>query len=155
MLDFIEIIEDDIVFIVMEEWSSQLLSDTPCCLRLFLGALRQSIEVKALTSVLHPLILIDTNAQHAMFMHRHHIAHLDISLRNLLTDYNGRYAYIDFELSRRYTGTANPVIYGYRGTEVPPECERGERTDPYKIDVWALAVLILRACKVIGFIIVV
>lgn len=81
-------------------------------------------------------------------MHKHRIAHLDISLRNLLTDYNGQYAYIDFELSRMYTKTSKPVICGYRGTEVPPECERGAITDPYKIDVWALAVLILRACKV-------
>ena len=30
---------------VMEEWSSQLIPETPCTLRLFLGALRQCIEV--------------------------------------------------------------------------------------------------------------
>jgi serine/threonine protein kinase len=82
-------------------------------------------------------------------MHKHHIAHLDISLRNLLTDYNGHYAYIDFEGSRRYAGVSSPVICGYRGTEVPPECERGELADPYKIDVWALAILMLRACQVL------
>ncbi|RDB21075.1 MAP/microtubule affinity-regulating kinase 4 [Hypsizygus marmoreus] len=132
VLDLIEVVDDDIVFIVMEEWSSQLITDTPCCLRLFLAALRQCIE-------------------HAVFMHQRHIAHLDISLRNLLTDYKGHYAYIDFELSRRYTGMMNPSIFGYRGTEIPPECERGEATDPYKVDVWALAVLILRACKFTGY----
>ncbi|KAG6900868.1 hypothetical protein C0993_009986 [Termitomyces sp. T159_Od127] len=132
VLDFIEVVDDDVVFIVMEEWSPQLITDTPCCMRLFLTALRQCLE-------------------HAVFMHKHRIAHLDISLRNLLTDYNGQYAYIDFELSRMYTKTSKPVICGYRGTEVPPECERGAITDPYKIDVWALAVLILRACKSTGY----
>ncbi|KAF8077919.1 kinase-like domain-containing protein [Lyophyllum atratum] len=132
VLDFIEVVDDNVVFIVMEEWSSQLITDPPCCLRLFLGALRQCIE-------------------HAVFMHKYEIAHLDISLRNLLTDYNGHYAYIDFEGSRRYAGVTNPVICGYRGTEVPPECERGELADPYKVDVWALAVLMLRACKLTGY----
>jgi len=81
-------------------------------------------------------------------MHEHHIAHLDISLRNIVTDYEGHYAYIDYEASRRFNETAYPLIFGYRGTEVPPECERGEFIDPYKVDVWALAVMMLRACKV-------
>jgi serine/threonine protein kinase len=86
--------------------------------------------------------------QHAVFMHKHHIVHLDISLRNIVTDYEGHYAYIDYETSRRFNGTTRPLIFGHRATEVPPECERGEYVDPYKVDVWALAVLILRACKV-------
>lgn len=81
-------------------------------------------------------------------MHRNQVAHLDISLRNLLTDYEGHYAYIDYELSRRFDGVSDPYIIGYRGTEIPPECESGACTDPYKVDVWALAVLMLRACKV-------
>lgn len=80
-------------------------------------------------------------------MHSLKMVHLDISLRNLVTDYNGRYAYIDFELARRFEEDPNPRLAFRRGTEVPPECERGELTDPYKIDVWALGVLILRACK--------
>lgn len=83
-------------------------------------------------------------------MHSLKMAHLDISLRNLVTDYNGRYAYIDFELARRFDDDPNPRILCRRGTEVPPECERGGSSDPYKIDVWALGVLILRACKVRG-----
>ncbi|KAF9464732.1 kinase-like domain-containing protein [Collybia nuda] len=132
VLDLLELVNDDVVLIVMEEWSPQLITDTPCCLRLFLSALRQCIE-------------------HAVFLHRNHIAHLDISLRNLLTDYQGRYAYIDYELSRRFNGIPNPCLYGYRGTEVPPECERGERADPYMVDVWALGVLILRASKLTGY----
>lgn len=86
--------------------------------------------------------------KHAVFMHSLKMAHLDISLRNLVTDYNGQYAYIDFELARRFDGDSSPRILWQRGTEQPPECERGEPSDPYKIDVWALGVLILRACKV-------
>jgi serine/threonine protein kinase len=80
-------------------------------------------------------------------MHKHHIAHLDISLRNLLTDCKGHYAYIDFELSRRFD-VSNPRITGRRGTELPPECSDGAFYDPYKVDVWALGVLILRVSKV-------
>ncbi|KAE9396077.1 kinase-like protein [Gymnopus androsaceus JB14] len=130
--DLIDIVEDDIAFIVMEEWSSQLIiHDAPCCLGLFLAAIRQCIE-------------------HCLFMHRHCIAHLDISIRNLLTDYKGHYAYIDFELSRRFN-VSNPRITGKRGTELPPECSNDAFYDPYKVDVWALAILILRACKLAGF----
>ncbi|KAJ3779279.1 kinase-like domain-containing protein [Lentinula raphanica] len=130
--DLIEIVEDNIAFIVMEHWSSQLvIDDAPCCLRLFLAAIRQCIE-------------------HCLFMHAHHIAHLDISVRNLLTDYKGNYAYIDFELSRRFD-VNNARISGIRGTELPPECGHDTYFDPYKVDVWALAILILRACKLAGF----
>lgn len=51
-------------------------------------------------------------------------------------------------MSRRFDGTSRALIHGYRGTEIPPECGKDEVIDPYKIDVWALAVLILRACQV-------
>ena len=81
-------------------------------------------------------------------MHSHHMAHLDISVHNILTDYKSHYAFIDFESCRRFDGNSTPLIHGVRGTDVPPELERGEWTDPYKADVWSLAVLILRACKV-------
>ena len=82
-------------------------------------------------------------------MHIHGIVHLDISLRNILTDFRGNYRYIDFEMSRRYTDTSKPPrIMGRRGTEVPPELECGDESDPFKVDVWALGVVILRACKV-------
>jgi serine/threonine protein kinase len=86
--------------------------------------------------------------QHSVFMHSHHIAHLDISLRNLLTDYNFHYACIDYETSHRFDCMSHPRLSGIRGTEMPPEAERGEPCDPYKVDIWALAVLILRACNV-------
>ena len=46
VLDLFDNPEDQIAFIVMEEWSSQLIPDSgPCCLRLFLASLRQCIEV--------------------------------------------------------------------------------------------------------------
>jgi len=133
VLDMIPVPEDDIGLIVMEEWSPQLITASPCCLRGFLGALQQCVD-------------------HIVFMHQHHIAHLDISLRNILTDNRGHYSSIDYELSRRFDSSIpNPRIHGHRATEVPPEFERGEAGDPYKADVWALAVLILRACQSTGF----
>lgn len=131
----------------MEEWSSQFITDSPpCCLQVFLRALRQCIEVRPcpVSCCIHSTI---QSPQHVVFMHKHNIAHLDISLRNIVTDYKGHYAYIDYETSRRFNGI-QPLIFGYRGTEVPPECERCEYIDPYKVDVWALAILMLRACKV-------
>ncbi|OBZ75149.1 Sperm motility kinase W, partial [Grifola frondosa] len=132
ILDRIEVPKDRIAFIVMEEWSSQLIADTPCNLKLFLASLRQCIE-------------------HTVFMHAHHIAHLDISLRNLLTDYKSHYACIDYELSRRYDGVSAPRIQCRRGTEVPPELERNEWSDPFKVDVWALGILMFRAMKLTGY----
>ena len=86
--------------------------------------------------------------QHVVFMHTHHMAHLDISIRNLLTDYKGHYAYIDFETCRRFDNVSFPRINGCRGTNPPPEMERGEFTDPYKVDIWALGMLILHASSV-------
>jgi len=44
VLDLVEIPKQDVVLIVMEEWSSQLFADS-CCLKVFLGAMRQCIEV--------------------------------------------------------------------------------------------------------------
>ena len=82
-------------------------------------------------------------------MHSHGVAHLDISLGNILTDCEGNYIYIDFETSRRYDRSIRlPRISGCRGTEIPPDVEGGEESCPFKIDVFALGVLFLRACKV-------
>lgn len=81
-------------------------------------------------------------------MHEHRIAHLDISLRNWVTDFKGHYACIDYELSQRFLGTKGARIRGPRGTEVPPELESGLECDPFKVDIWALGILILRACHV-------
>ena len=81
-------------------------------------------------------------------MHRHRIAHFDISLRNFLTDYNGRHACIDYEISRRIDEPSCPRILCPRATEIPPEAERGRPSNPFMVDVWALGILILKACKV-------
>ena len=81
-------------------------------------------------------------------MHAHHMAHLDISIRNLLTDYKAHYAYIDFETCRSFEGVPFPRIRGCRGTNLSPELERGEWTDPFKVDIWALGVLIHHASAV-------
>ncbi|KAJ7063326.1 kinase-like domain-containing protein [Mycena amicta] len=134
ILDIVEVEDDNVAFIVMEQWSSQLIDDDgPCSLRLFLAAIRQCIE-------------------HVVFMHKHQTAHLDIGLRNLLTNYKGSYAYIDYELSRRFDSSCQSIyIRGFRSTEIPPECEGGDCPDPFKADVWALAILILRACKLAGY----
>ncbi|KAG6332036.1 hypothetical protein ID866_7056 [Astraeus odoratus] len=100
----------------------------PICVYEFLSAIRQCIE-------------------HVVFMHRHHIVHLDISLYNFVTDYCGRYACIDYELSQRIDNE-NPRVFSSRGTEIPPELELGQSSNPYTVDIWALAMLILRACDV-------
>ncbi|KAH7889665.1 kinase-like protein [Phlebopus sp. FC_14] len=131
IIDFIDVPFDDICFIVMEEWSSHLLHEIPTNLRQFLSAIHQCIE-------------------HVVFMHRHNIVHLDISLHNFLTDYHGHCACIDYELSRRYDDKSTPRIHLARGTEIPPELERGQPSNPYMVDVWALAVLILKAYKIVG-----
>ena len=83
-------------------------------------------------------------------MHSHRVAHLDVSIRNVLTDCRGRYACIDYELSCRYDGVREPRIRCVRRTEVPPEQERGEPSDPYKVDVYGLGMIILRAMDVSG-----
>lgn len=81
-------------------------------------------------------------------MHAHYVTHLDISLSNVLTNCAGSYAYIDFELSRRFQSDAIPLVRCVRGTELPPEIDQKDNCCPYKIDIWTLGVTILRACKV-------
>ncbi len=86
--------------------------------------------------------------KHIAFMHAHNIAHLDVSLRNFVTDGKGRCACIDYELSSRYDNIANPRVCGCRRTEVPPELERGESSDPFKVDVFALGMLVIKSMEV-------
>ena len=128
----------------MEEWSSQLIPpEQPHTLRSYLNSLRHCI-------------------QHITFMHTHCFAHLDVSIRNVLTDYDGRYACIDYETSRRFCrppveaeeggDTRNSVlIHGQRAAEVPPEVEKGYPTSPYAMDVWALGMLMTRAGASTGY----
>ncbi len=47
VLDLFELVDDDIAFIVMEEWSSQFVTNSGlCCLGLFLSSMRQCIEAR-------------------------------------------------------------------------------------------------------------
>lgn len=131
ILDFLDVSQDGICFVVMEEWSSCLLSRLPTTMHEFLSTIHQCIE-------------------HIVFLHRHRIVHLDISVYNFVTDYRGHYACIDYELSRRLDTDDHQVI-SHRATEIPPELERGEASDPYMVDIWALAMLILRACQATGY----
>ena len=89
-------------------------------------------------------------------MHTHRFAHLDVSMRNVLTDDDGRGACIDYETSRRFCRPpveveeggdprSSVLIHELRATEIPPEMEMGHSTSPYATDVWALGVLMLKA----------
>ena len=128
----------------MEEWSSEFIPpDQPHTLRSYLNSLLRCI-------------------QHIAFMHTHCFAHLDVAVRNVLTDYAGRYAYIDYEMSRRFCRPpveieegedpkSSVLVYHPRATEVPPEVEKGHSTSPYAMDIWALGMLISRAGVSTGF----
>lgn len=79
-------------------------------------------------------------------MHAHRLAHLDLNVRNAVM--NGhRYACIDYETSRRFQED-HPRIQGVRACELPPEVDRGGCWDPYKADVWASGMVIMRASQV-------
>lgn len=125
----------------MEEWSSEFIpSDT---LKSYLNSLRHCI-------------------QHIAFMHAHRFAHLDIAPWNILMDCAGRYAYIDYEMSRRFSQPpvevenggdprSSPLIYRPKATELPPEVEHGHPTSPYAMDVWALGILISKVGILVGY----
>ncbi|KAM5531210.1 hypothetical protein V8D89_015128 [Ganoderma adspersum] len=132
VLDLVEVPKDELAFIVMEEWPAPLTTAVPTSLGEYLNFLRHCIE-------------------HTAFMHMHHIAHLDISSRNIVTDICGRYACIDYECSMRFDSIAEPRIRYARIAERPPEMERGEPSDPYKIDVFGLGVMMLRTMKLTGY----
>jgi len=131
VLDIILVPDDGMAFIIQEEWSSSFAHCAPSTPRAFIQAMRQCLEG-------------------VHFMHSHNIAHLDISCTNILTNCGGAYAYIDFELSRHFSAGDKSVVRGIRGTELPPEIERGEESSPFKVDIWALGQTILRAYKASG-----
>ena len=81
-------------------------------------------------------------------MHAHNIAHLDLSPCNIVTDLMGRYACIDYESSMRFDGIPEPRVRVTRIAEPPPEVQRGEASDPYKVDVFELGKLMLRIMEV-------
>jgi hypothetical protein len=70
-------------------------------------------------------------------------------MHNFLTNREGRCACIDYEMSQTFTAMSSARVSGYnRGTEIPPESGRRQFLDPYKVDVWALGILVVRASKV-------
>ena len=97
--------------------------------------------------IAYKMFLISSR-QHTVFMHAHHIVHLDIAPRNILSDLGGRYACIDYECSMRFEEFSEPRIRMIRCGEPPPEIERGEPGDPYKIDVFLLGMFMLRYMEV-------
>ena len=124
-----------LAFIVQEEWSPEIIVPgcNSCTLHDYLRAIRACIEGLA-------------------FMHSHNIAHLDISMRNILTNHKGQYCYIDFETSKHFPRRSHhgaPLrINRLRASEMPPEIERGEESDPFKVDIWQLGMLILNTSRV-------
>ena len=79
-------------------------------------------------------------------MHAHGLAHLDLNTRNVMVD-GGRYACIDYETSHRFHDD-HPRIQGVRSCDPPPEVGRGGYWDPYKADVRASGMMILRVLQV-------
>lgn len=130
----------------MEEWSANMFPEAPVSLGCLMKSLRHCIEVRR--GFIEFYTILKGFLQHIAFMHRHRIAHFDISPRNFLTDYNGRYACIDYELSRRIDEVSCPRILYSRGSEIPPEAASGRLSNPFMIDIWALGVLIFKACEV-------
>ncbi|KAJ7150231.1 kinase-like domain-containing protein [Mycena filopes] len=95
------------------------------------------------------------------FLHAHHIAHLDISMNNILEYPPGllippnppeppRYAFIDFGLSVMYNPESDPGPYRVTGnvaTYKPPELSKTVPYDPFKVDVWQMGEVLSLICK--------
>lgn len=131
VIEIIPVPEDRVSFVILEEWPASFAHCTPSTSRSFIHAMRQCVEG-------------------IYYMHSHSIAHLDISCANIMTNCSGSCAYIDFELSRRFSPGEKAIVRGIRGTELPPEIERGEESSPFKVDMWALGMTLLRAYKASG-----
>ncbi|KAJ7123214.1 kinase-like domain-containing protein [Mycena filopes] len=94
------------------------------------------------------------------FLHAHHIAHLDISMNNIL-EYPPllnppnppeppRYAFIDFGLSVMYNPESDPGPYRVTGnvaTYKPPKLSKTVPYDPFKVDVWQMGEVLSLICK--------
>lgn len=147
VIGVLELIEDtsyDIILAVLEDWGNNLAELGQLVPQDFFHVLRQCFEAVA--------------ALHAIG-----VAHLDISCYNFLCNPDKKVAVIDFEQSRhfddhprsRHTRSHPHSVYPHRTTEIPPEF----RTDDahkrkhcaYKLDIFALGVLVLRFAKSSGF----
>ncbi|CUA68079.1 hypothetical protein RSOLAG22IIIB_03317 [Rhizoctonia solani] len=145
VLDLIEDIPNNVVLVVLEDGGYNLAELGKLGPLDFFHILRQCFEAVA--------------ALHALG-----IAHLDISCYNFLCNAHKQVTIIDFEASRCFnettssecqTGSHSHRIYPHRTTEIPPEFRtegaHQRRHCAYKLDIFALGVLILRFAKSSGF----
>ncbi|CAE6414115.1 unnamed protein product [Rhizoctonia solani] len=144
VLDLIEDTQNDVVLVVLEDWGRNLAELGRLSPSDFFHILKQCFEAVA--------------TLHAMG-----IAHLDISCYNFLCNSYNQVAVIDFETSRCFNETEvthstchsqahSHSIYPHRTTETPPEFRTEDayqrRHCAYKLDIFALGVLVLRFAKV-------
>ncbi|KDN49014.1 hypothetical protein RSAG8_02367, partial [Rhizoctonia solani AG-8 WAC10335] len=147
VLDLIEDTTSNVVLVVLENWGYNLAELGKLSPVDFFHILRQCFEAIA--------------TLHAMG-----IAHLDISCHNFLCNSHKQVAVIDFEASRCFNETPpthprcqtrshSHSIYPHRTTEIPPEFRTEDahqrRHCAYKLDIFALGVLVLRFAKSSGF----
>ncbi|CAE6504168.1 unnamed protein product [Rhizoctonia solani] len=143
VLDLIEDTQNDVVLVVLEDWGRNLAELGRLSPSDFFHILKQCFEAVA--------------TLHAMG-----IAHLDISCYNFLCNSYNQVAVIDFETSRCFNETEvthstchsqahSHSIYPHRTTEIPPEFRTEDayqrRHCAYKLDIFALGVLVLRFAK--------
>ncbi|CAE6435946.1 unnamed protein product [Rhizoctonia solani] len=145
VLDLIEDKPSSTLLVVLEDWGCNLAELGKLIPLDFFHILRQCFEA-------------------VVTLHAMGIAHLDISCYNFLCNSNKQVAVIDFEASRCFNETAHSrcqtrsrshSIYPHRTTEIPPEFRTEDahqrRHCAYKLDIFALGVLILRFAKSSGF----
>ncbi|KAG9097625.1 hypothetical protein FS749_005865 [Ceratobasidium sp. UAMH 11750] len=141
VLDLISDSSSDTILAVQEDWGRTLAELGPLSPPDFFNILGQCFEAVAL-------------------LHAKGFAHLDISCYNFLCNSRQKVALIDFETSHRTNpDPQNPtrprLVYPRRTTETPPEFRTPgaytRRHCAYKLDIFALGVLILRFAKASGF----
>ncbi|KAF8710370.1 MAP kinase kinase kinase, partial [Rhizoctonia solani] len=147
IMDIIEDAKSNTVLLVLKHWGRSLAELGRLSPPDFFHILRQCFEA---VSVLHAM----------------GIAHLDISCYNFLCNSKKQVAIIDFEASRYFNESEtvrskchpqlnSHSIYPCRTTEIPPEFRAEDayqrRHCAYKLDIFALGVLVLRFAKSSGF----
>ncbi|QRV99850.1 Tyrosine kinase specific for activated [Ceratobasidium sp. AG-Ba] len=144
VLNLIGDASSNIVLAVQEDWGQTLAELGPLPPSEFFHIILQCFEA-------------------VVILHAKGIAHLDISIYNFLCNANRRVALIDFEMSRRIEiktrllsrNSQSHLVYPQRTTETPPEFRTPDAHTrqhcAYKLDIFALGVLILRFAKASGF----
>lgn len=90
----------------------------------------------------------------AAHLHRHGVAHRDLSLENVLLDSSGRCVLIDLGMCLRLPVSCDPAdadrrvlvasqgVYGKRNYIAPEILEGSKPFDAIKVDVWALGIML-------------